>query len=341
MQNQKSREIRLKSRPVGMPTLANFELVETDVPAPGPGQVLVRNSYMTVDPYMRGRMMDRKSYVPPFQIGKPLEGGAVGQVVASNSPKLKVGDYVQSMLGWREWFVADGASLMKLDPTIGPIQSYLGALGMPGLTAYVGLLKIGELKDGERVFVSAASGAVGQIVCQIAKAKGCYVVGSVGSDAKAGFIVNELGVDKAINYKTAGDLTAALAKAFPEGIDVYFDNVGGSHLQAALANMRNFGRIAACGAIEQYNVTDPPPGPNNLVLVVGLSLTIRGFIVSNYFDMLPQFLADMAAWKKAGKMKWKETIVEGIEKAPEAFIGLFKGENFGKMLVKIGPENAV
>ncbi len=341
MQNQKSREIRLKSRPTGMPTAANFELAETDVPTPGPGQVLVRNAYMTVDPYMRGRMMDRKSYVPPFQIGKPLEGGAVGQVVASNAPHLKVGDYVQHMLGWREWVVADGASMMKLDPAIGPIQAYLGALGMPGLTAYVGLLKIGELKDGERVFVSAASGAVGQIVCQIAKAKGCYVVGSVGSDEKADFIVKELGVDQAINYKKAGDLTAAVAKAFPEGIDVYFDNVGGSHLQAALANMRNFGRIAACGAIEQYNVTEPPPGPNNLILVVGLSLTIRGFIVSNYFDMLPQFLSDMAAWKKAGKMKWKETIVEGIEKAPEAFIGLFKGENFGKMLVKIGPEHAV
>jgi NADPH-dependent curcumin reductase CurA len=341
MQNQKSREIRLKSRPVGEPTPANFELVETDVATPGPGQVLVRNSYMTVDPYMRGRMMDRKSYVPPFQIGEALQGGAVGQVVASNAPHLKVGDYVQHMLGWREWVVADGASMMKLDPTIGPIQAYLGALGMPGLTAYVGLLKIGELKDGERVFVSAASGAVGQIVCQIAKAKGCYVVGSVGSDEKADFITKDLGVDKAINYKTAGDLTAAVAKAFPEGIDVYFDNVGGSHLQAAIANMRQFGRIAACGAIEQYNVTEAPAGPNNLIMVVGLSLTIRGFIVSNHFDMTPQFLADMAKWKAAGKMKWRETIAEGIEKAPEAFIGLFHGENFGKMLVKVGPEQAV
>jgi NADPH-dependent curcumin reductase CurA len=341
MQNQKSREIRLKSRPVGEPTAANFELVETDVATPGPGQVLVRNSYMTVDPYMRGRMMDRRSYVPPFQIGEALQGGAVGQVVVSNAPHLKVGDYVQSMLGWREWVVADGATMIKLDPTIGPIQAYLGALGMPGLTAYVGLLKIGELKDGERVFVSAASGAVGQIVCQIAKAKGCYVVGSVGSDEKADFIVKDLGVDKAINYKTAADLTAAVQKAFPEGIDVYFDNVGGSHLQAALANMRQFGRIAACGAIEQYNVTTPPAGPNNLILVVGLSLTIRGFIVSNHFDMMGDFLRDMAAWRKAGKMKWKETIVEGIENAPKAFIGLFHGENFGKMLVKVGPEQAV
>ena len=341
MQNQKSREIRLKSRPVGTPTKANFELVETDVPTPGPGQVLVRNSYMTVDPYMRGRMMDRKSYVPPFQIGEARQGGAVGQVVASNAPHLKVGDYVQSMLGGREWFVSDGGAVMKLDPTGGPIQAYLGALGMPGLTAYVGLLKIGELKDGERVFVSAASGAVGQIVCQIAKAKGCYVVGSAGSDEKCDFLTKELGVDKAINYKTAGDLTAALAKAAPEGIDVYFDNVGGSHLQAAIANMRQFGRIAACGAIEQYNNTELSPGPNNLMLVVGLSLTIRGFIVSNHFDMMGQFLGDMAKWQAAGKMKWRETIADGIDKAPDAFIGLFKGENFGKMLVRVGPDQAV
>jgi NADPH-dependent curcumin reductase CurA len=341
MQNQKSREIRLKSRPTGMPSPANFELAETDVPTPGPGQILVRNSYMSVDPYMRGRMMDRKSYVPPFQIGQPLQGGAVGQVVASNSPHMKVGDYVQSMNGWREWFVAEAGAVIKVDPSIGPVQSYLGALGMPGLTAYVGLLKIGELKDGERVFVSAASGAVGAVVCQIAKARGCYVVGSVGSDEKADYLTKELGVDKAINYKTCGDLSTAVAKAFAEGIDVYFENVGGSHLQAALANMRQFGRIAACGMIEQYNVTEPSAGPNNLMLVVGLSLTIRGFIVSNHFDMMGDFLRDMAAWKKQGKMKWRETILDGVDRAPEAFIGLFKGENFGKMLVKVGPDQAV
>lgn len=340
MSTQKSREIRLKSRPNGAPVAENFELVETDVPAPGPGQVLVRNIYMTVDPYMRGRMMDRKSYVPPFQVGAVLQGGAVGQVVASNAAHLKVGDYVQSMNGWREWFVDNGGAVTKFEPKPGQMQAYLGALGMPGLTAYVGLLKIGELKDGERVFVSAASGAVGQIVCQIAKAKGCYVVGSVGSDEKAAYL-KEIGVDRTINYKTAGDLNAAVAEAFPDGIDVYFDNVGGSHLQAAIGRMRQWGRIAACGAIEQYNATAPVPGPNNLMLVVGQSLTIRGFIVSNSFDMMGQFHADMAKWVAEGKMKWRETIVDGIENAPKAFMGLFTGDNFGKMLVRIGPDKAV
>lgn len=341
MQNQKSREIRLKRRPAGMPAPEDFELAETTVATPGDGEVLVRNSYMSVDPYMRGRMVDRKSYVPPFQIGEALSGGAVGQVVASHSPYLKVGDYVQSMNGWREWFTAPAGSLIKVDPSVAPVQAYLGALGMPGLTAYAGLLKIGALKDGERVFVSAASGAVGQIVCQIAKIKGCRVVGSAGSDEKCRFLTDELGIDAAINYRTAGDLTPAIAKAMPEGIDVYFENVGGAHLQAALNNMRQFGRIAACGMIDQYNATTPAPGPNNLILIVGLSLTMRGFIVSNHFDMMPEFLADMAKWAKDGKMKWRETIVEGIDKAPEAFIGLFKGENFGKMLVKVGPDQAV
>jgi NADPH-dependent curcumin reductase CurA len=341
MQNQKSREIRLKRRPAGMPAPEDFELAETTVATPVEGEVLVRNSYMSVDPYMRGRMVDRKSYVPPFQIGEALSGGAVGQVVASQSPHLKVGDYVQSMNGWREWFTAPAGSLIKVDPSVAPVQAYLGALGMPGLTAYAGLLKIGALKDGERVFVSAASGAVGQIVCQIAKIKGCRVVGSAGSDEKCRFLTDELGIDTAINYRTAGDLTPAIAKAMPDGIDVYFENVGGAHLQAALNNMRQFGRIAACGMIDQYNATTPAAGPNNLILIVGLSLTMRGFIVSNHFDMMPEFLADMAKWAKDGKMKWRETIVEGIDKAPEAFIGLFKGENFGKMLVKVGPDQAV
>ena len=341
MQNQKSREIRLKHRPAGMPAPEDFELAETTVATPAEGEVLVRNSYMSVDPYMRGRMVDRKSYVPPFQIGEALSGGAVGQVVASHSPFLKVGDYVQSMNGWREWFTAPAGSLIKVDPSVAPVQSYLGALGMPGLTAYAGLLKIGALKDGERVFVSAASGAVGQIVCQIAKIKGCRVMGSAGSEEKCRFLTDELGIDAAINYRTAGDLTPAIAKAMPEGIDVYFENVGGAHLQAALNNMRQFGRIAACGMIDQYNATTPAPGPNNLILIVGLSLTMRGFIVSNHFYMMPEFLGDMAKWAKDGKMKWRETIVEGIDKAPEAFIGLFKGENFGKMLVKVGPDQAV
>jgi NADPH-dependent curcumin reductase CurA len=342
MTNQKNREIRLKSRPVGLPKTSDFELAETPVPTPGHGQVLVRNIYMSVDPYMRGRMVDRKSYVPPFQIGEVLSGGAIGQVVSANgNSDFKTGDFVSNFNGWREWFVSSSQGLQKIDPTIAPIQSYLGALGMPGLTAYAGLLRVGALKNGERVFVSAASGAVGSIVGQIAKNKGCYVVGSAGSDDKCAYLTGELGFDKAINYRKAGDLTAAVHDAFPEGIDVYFENVGGEHLVAALNNMRMNGRIPLCGMIDQYNATEMPNGPGNLAIAIGLSLTLRGFIVSNFADMQPAFLEDMGKWVKEGKMKWRETIYDGIEKAPEAFIGLFKGDNFGKMLVKVGPDSAV
>ena len=341
MSAQKNHEIRLKRRPAGMPAPGDFELAETVVPACGPGQVLVRNSYMSVDPYMRGRMTDRESYVPPFQIGEVLSGGAVGQVVESNNPAWKKGDYVSNFSGWREWFVSGGGEFQKVDPSIAPIQAYLGALGMPGLTAYAGLLKVGELKDGERVFVSAASGAVGAIVCQIAKAKGCYVVGSAGSDEKCDWLVKEAGCDKAINYKKAGKFDAALRAAFPEGIDVYFDNVGSEHLDAALANMRLNGRIPVCGMIAQYNATEPPPGPVNIIAVIPMRIMIKGFIVSDYGNMTPQFLADMGKWMKEGKMKWRETILDGIAKAPEAFIGLFKGDNFGKALVRLGPDKAV
>ena len=344
MDNQKNHEIRLKSRPVGLPTADNFELAETAVPNPGTGQVLVRNSYISVDPYMRGRMMDRQSYVPPFQIGEALTGGAVGQVVAAGAgAPFKVGDHVQSMAGWREWYVSTGAEMMmKIDPIPGVgVQSFLGALGMPGLTAYVGLLKTAEFKPEDSVFVSAASGAVGQIVVQIAKAKGAKrVVGSAGSDEKCAYL-KEIGCDTAINYKTCGDLTGAVTKAFPDGIGVYFDNVGGGHLEAAIANMRPFGRLAECGMIEQYNAVEPPAGPRNMIMVVGLRLAMRGFIVSDHFNMLPEFIRDMAAWTKDGKMSWRETILDGIERAPEAFIGLFKGENFGKMLVRVGPDKAV
>jgi NADPH-dependent curcumin reductase CurA len=345
MSNRKSREIRLKSRPAGMPSAENFELAEVDLPAPGPGQVLVRNSYMTVDPYMRGRMTDRRSYVPGFQLGEAMTGGAVGQVVeAGPDAAFKVGDHVLSMAGWREAFVASGPELMvqKIEPIPGiGIQSYLGTLGMPGLTAYAGLLRIAEFKPEDSVFVSAASGAVGTVVVQIAKARGAkHVVGSAGSDDKCGFL-KEIGCDEVINYKTCTDLNAAVTKAFPDGIGVYFDNVGGAHLEAAIGNMRQFGRLAECGMIEQYNATEMPPGPRNMIMTVGLSLTIRGFIVSNHYDMLGDFMRDMAGWIGAGKMKWKETIYDGIDRAPEAFIGLFKGENFGKMLVRVGPDNAV
>jgi NADPH-dependent curcumin reductase CurA len=329
------REIRLKSRPVGLPTADSFELASVDLPSPGAGEVQVRNTWMTVDPYMRGRMNDVKSYTPPFQIGKALEGGAVGQVIASGDPSLKVGDLVQSNFGWREGFNAPAGQVQKLPPTNLPPQTFLGAAGMPGLTAYAGLLRVAELKDGDIVFVSGAAGAVGSVVVQIAKAKGHKVIGSAGGADKVAFL-KEIGCDEVIDYKAERDLTAALARVAPQGIDVYFDNVGGDHLEAALNAARPFARFALCGAISMYNATELPPGPRNLVQCVGKQLTLRGFIVSTHWDMMSDFHRDMGDWIKAGKFTWKETIKDGIEKAPEAFLGLFSGENLGKMLVKLG-----
>ena len=335
-----SREIHLKNRPTGLPNESDFELALVPIPEPGEGQVLVRNIYMSVDPYMRGRMSDRESYTPPFQLGQPLDGGCVGQVVKSRS-RLRVGDYVLGGKGWREHYVSDATGLTEIYPDIAPIQTFLGTLGMPGMTAYVGLLEIGQMKEGEAVFVSAASGAVGSVACQIARIKGCRVVGSAGSDEKVAWLMDEAGVDAAFNYKTVVGLRDALARCFPDGIDVYFDNVGGGHLQAALAHMDDFGRVVMCGMISQYNLTEPEPGPNNLMLAVGRRLTLRGFIVSDHWDRRPQFYADMGKWIAEGKVKWKETIVEGIENAPRAFIGLFTGENLGKMLVKVGPDPVI
>ena len=299
------REIRLKSRPNGLPTADNFELATVDLPAPAAGEVQVKNLWMTVDPYMRGRMNDVQSYTPPFQLGKAMDGGAVGEVTASGDPSLKPGDLVQSGFGWREGFNAPAAQVQKLDTMGLPPQAFLGAAGMPGLTAYVGLLKIAALKDGDVVFVSGAAGAVGSMVAQIAKAKGHTVIGSAGGADKIAFL------------------------------EVYFDNVGGDHLVAAHNAARPFGRFALCGAISMYNATELPPGPPNLMLMVGKQLRMEGFIVSSSWDMMPAFHRDLSAWVKEGKVKWKETVFEGIEKAPDAFLGLFKGENLGKMLVKL------
>ena len=311
------REIRLKSRPVGLPRAENFELAAVEAPAPGPGEVQVRNLWMTVDPYMRGRMNDVQSYTPPFALGQPMDGGAIGEVIASGDPGLKVGDLVQSGLGWREGFNAPASSVQKLDTMGLPPQAFLGAAGMPGLTAYAGLLKIAALKDGDVVFVSGAAGAVGSMVAQVAKAKGHTVIGTAGGADKIAFL-KSIGVDHAIDYKVEKDLTAALAKAAPGGIDVYFDNVGGDHLVAAM-----------------YNATEMPAGPPNLVLMVGKQIRMEGFIVSSSWDMMPAFHRDLAAWVKEGKVTWKETVFEGIDKAPDAFLGLFSGGNLGKMLVKL------
>jgi NADPH-dependent curcumin reductase CurA len=328
-------EIRLAARPKGFPKDSDFELAETAIPEPADGEVLVRNVYMSVDPYMRGRMNDTRSYVPSFQIGKPLQGGAVGQVVESKSEALAPGDWVNGMFGWREYYVADGGSLMKIDPGQAPVSKALGVLGLTGFTAYVGLLDLGQPKEGETVFVSAASGAVGSIVGQIAKLKGCRVIGSAGSDEKVA-AAKDFGFDDGCNYRdeAPGD---ALDRLCPDGIDVYFENVGGDHLEAALPRMRLFGRVVLCGLISQYNDTEVRPGPS-LVPALANRLTIRGFIISDHFDRLPDFLRDMSRWLEEGKIKDEETIVDGIENAPAAFMGLLNGQNRGKMLVKVGPD---
>ena len=331
-----SREVRLKSRPTGLPNAQNFELVAVDVPAPVAGQVQVKNQWMTVDPYMRGRMSDTKSYVPPFALDEVMQGGAIGVVTASADPSLKEGDVVQSMFGWREGFNAPAAAVQKLETHGLPAEVFLGAAGMPGVTAYVGLLRIAALKDGDVVFVSGAAGAVGSMVCQIAKLKGHTVIASAGGAEKLKFLKEDLGVDEVIDYKAVPNLTQALQKAAPQGIDVYFDNVGGEHLETAIACARPFGRFALCGAISEYNATTPPAGPRNMIMVVGKSLRLEGFIVTDHWDLQPAFAKEVAAWHAAGKLKWKQTVFEGIDKAPDAFLGLFSGENFGKMLVKLG-----
>ncbi len=341
MGSEVSREIRLREHPVGMPTTETFELAEVPIPQPGEGQFLVRNIWMSVDPYMRGRMMGLRTYVDPFQIGEPLSGGCVGQVVQSNHDGFAVGDYVMGMLGWREFWVSDGTEVRKIDPAVAPIQTFLGMLGMPGMTAYAGLIRVGKVKEGDTVFVSAAAGAVGSVVCQIAKIKGCRVVGSAGSQQKIDWLRDEAGVDYAFNYKEVDNLGKELAKACPEGIDLYFENVGGAHLEAALGRMNDFGRVAVCGFIDQYNSPTPPPGPRTLINVIPKRLRIEGFIVTDHLDIAPQFFGDMGQWIAEGKIKWKETVVEGLENAPRAFLGLFTGDNIGKMLVQVGPDPVV
>jgi NADPH-dependent curcumin reductase CurA len=338
MKKSLSSEIHLKRRPSGMPEESDFELVEVPIPEPGDGEVLVRNIYMSVDPYMRGRMDDYESYVAPFQIGEPLSGGCVGQVVESNDTTFQVGDFVVGSRGWREYFTARGNFLLPVDSSIAPICTFLGTVGMPGMTAYVGLLDIGQPKEGETVFVSAAAGAVGSVACQIAKLKGCRVVGSAGSAEKIEWLLDEARIDAAFNYKEVAKIRRELKKLCSQGIDIYFENVGGEHFEAALGRMNNFGRVVMCGSISDYNDPIPPPGPRNLGFVVTKRLTLKGYIISDHYDSLPQFYADMKTWIDAGKLKWRETIVEGLEHAPKAFIGLFKGDNLGKMLVQISPD---
>lgn len=336
MSSVQSREIHLASRPVGEPTADNFTLATTELDTTPPeNRLLVRNLYLSVDPYMRGRMRDTRSYTPPFQIGEALTGGAVGEVIASAHPDFAPGDVVEHNYGWREYASVHGKGATKVDPSLAPVQSFLGVLGMPGRTAYVGLLDIGRPKAGETVFVSGAAGAVGSLVCQIAALKGCRVVGSAGSAAKIDWLREKAGVDGAVNYREVKNLRRAIGAECPDGVDVYFENVGGEHLEATLSLMNNFGRIVVCGMISQYNATEPVPGPRNLALLIGRRLRMQGFIVSDHADRNADFYRDMAAWMAEGKIHWEETVVEGIENAPDAFLGLFRGENLGKMLVKL------
>jgi hypothetical protein len=330
-----SREIHLKSRPAGMPSADNFEVDTVTLPDPGPGEVQVRNLWMTVDPYMRAQMYEVSRYHPPFRVGEAMPGGAIGEVLVSNDPALKSGDLVLSAFGWREAFNAPAAMARKLDTRGLPPQAFLGVAGMPGMTAYVGLLRIAALRDGDVVFVSAAAGAVGQVACQIAKLKGHTVIGSAGGPEKIAYL-KEIGVDHAIDYKTEANLTAAVLRAAPGGIDVYFDNVGGDHLEAALTAARPLARLALCGMISQYNGLDRGPRIRDLIKVVGKQLRLEGFVQAAHGDMAPAFIADMSRWIAEGKVTWRETIEEGIENAPAAFLKLFTGENIGKMLVKLG-----
>lgn len=330
-----TREIRLASRPHGEPTDANFELVETPVPEPGPGEMVVRNSYLSVDPYMRGRMRDVKSYLPPFEVGKAMDGGAVGQVVASNGGQLEEGAWVQHQAGWREHSLIDGG--YPVDPAIAPISTSLGVLGMPGLTAYAGLVDIAQIKEGDTLFVSAAAGAVGSAAGQIARLRGCRTIGSAGSPEKVAWLTDELGFDAAFNYKET-PVKEALRELAPKGLDVYFDNVGGDHLSAALARMRLHGRIAVCGAIAEYNEEQPQPGPDNFIAILPLRLTIRGFIVLDHFGLMRQFLDEVGPKVASGEIRYRETVVDGIEHMAAAFNGLLAGDNIGKMLVKVGPD---
>ena len=336
MSQYTAQQVHLKSRPAGMPTHDNFALVTVELPQPAAGEVLVKNLYMSVDPYMRGRMREDAVYAQAYAVNEVMYGGAIGEVIESNDPSLSAGDIVLNQKAWQDRFVAPANTVVKLEPfDRAQLSLYMGTLGMPGLTSYVGLFKFGEPKAGDTVFVSAASGAVGANVSQIAKLKGCRVIGSCGSDEKAQWLKDECGVDEIINYKTCGDLSAALAAAAPEGIDVYFENVGGDHLQAAINSMNPYGRIAACGMISGYNAANPEPGPNNLMLIVGKKIRITGFIVSDHVDMRDAFLSEMIAWIQAGKIKSHETVVEGIDHAVDAFLGLFSGNNFGKMVVKL------
>ncbi len=330
------RRIVLARRPPAEPAESDFRIEDVPVPKPGPREVLVRVIYLSLDPYMRGRMRDAASYAQPVGIGQVMAGGTVGEVVTSNHPDFKVGDLVEDRLGWQEYAIGPSPAMRKVDPALAPISTANGVLGMPGMTAYFGLFEVGQPKAGDTVVVSAASGAVGQLVGQLAAIAGCRAVGIAGGAAKCAFVRDTLGFDACIDYKAETDLPTAVKATCPDGVDVYFDNVGGAVSDAVLANLNVFARVALCGSISQYNSAEP--GPRWLGTFVGKRVTARGFIVWDFNARYGPAMQRMGAWVRSGRIKYKEDIIEGIGNAPRAFIGMLRGENFGKMQVKLGPD---
>ena len=321
--------------PMGNPSLSHFDLKSETISLKNDDEVLVTNKWISVDPYMRARMTERKNYKPPFEIGKPMEGTAIGEIIESKSNNFKKGDFVLSEFGWRDNFIAYSESLKKINPINVPIQTYLGPLGFTGHTAYIGLFRIAKIKQNQTILVSSAAGSVGSTVCQIAKILGCKVIASTGSDEKVEWLKKEIGVDHAFNYKKIDNLVLHFKDICPEGFDIYFDNVGGDFLEAAIFRMKNFGRIVICGRISQMNATSPGEGLKNMAHVLVKRLTIKGFLIFDHYDDYKDFENDMSNWVINKEIKWRETIVEGIENSPQAFLDLLNGKNIGKMIVKI------
>lgn len=330
-----SRTILFKNRPAGKPSSSDFELITENVPEPGEGEVLLKSLYISVDPYLRGRMRDQKSYIEPFQLNEPLESIVVAEVVESKNTNFEKGEFVSGMLKWKELQISKGNGLNKVHKEMAPLSAFLGVLGLTGLTAYLALEKIGQPKAGETLVVSGAAGAVGSIVGQIGKIKSCHVVGIAGSDEKVQHIKDDFGFDVGINYNTTTNMTQAIAEACPNGVDVYFDNVGGEILDAVLQNVNKNARIINCGAISLYNETEVPMGPRPEGILIKNTVLMQGFLVRDHAKDFGSALNQLGSWLKEGKLKYDETVVEGFEKLPEAFIGLFEGKNTGKMVVKI------
>lgn len=330
-----TKTIYLKNRPSGIPTLNDFEFKDEEKPSINDGEILLQSKFISVDPYLRGRMRSGESYIEPFAVNEPLESAVIAEVIASKNSNFKEGNFVNGMLKWKEIQMSKGSGLNKVDPNTAPLSAFLGILGLTGITAYLGLDKIGKLKKGETLLVSGAAGAVGSVVGQIGKIKGCHVVGIAGTDEKTEQLKNEFGFDDAINYKTTSNMVEAIKKACPNGVDVYFDNVGGEILDAALENINKFGRVINCGAISLYNATETPQGPRHESILIKKSVLMQGFTVRDYVKDFGPAINQLASWLKEDKIKYSETVVSGFENTPQAFLDLFKGKNSGKMVVKI------